>query len=277
VLRTPDERFAVLTGRFAEYVPKYVELKDGLRMAYLDEGPKDAKDTVLLLHGEPTYSYLYRKMIEPLVLAGHRVIVPDLIGFGRSDKPTDPEAYTYHTHMAWLTEFVVESLDLQDITPFLQDWGSLLGLCLVTQHPDRFSRVVLGNGHLISGSEVPFKAQQQMPAEYAAKVHASFQAKLDDPNWPDYRVRRLFSFRSFCLLTFIFYCSLRRGSTPLRMPMALSTDISGDSSRRLPLSSMRPRWSGRGACQASMQMQQQRTMRRFRRRSTWSAPSAFRC
>jgi haloalkane dehalogenase len=147
-LRTPDERFAGLTDW--PYEPHYVEVGDGLRMAYVDEGPRDA-DPVLLLHGEPSWSYLYRKMIPPLVEAGHRVVAPDLIGFGRSDKPAAREDYTYARHLGWLAGLVTGHLDLRDAILFGQDWGGLLGLRLVAEHPDRFAAVVASNTFLPTG------------------------------------------------------------------------------------------------------------------------------
>lgn len=152
IVRTPDERFEDLPG-FA-FAPHYTEMADGdgdtLRMHYLDEGPADAAP-VLLLHGEPTWCYLYRKMIPVLVDAGHRVVVPDLVGFGRSDKPTAPSDYSYARHVEWLRLLLFERLDLRDITYFGQDWGGLLGLRLVAQEPDRYGRVAVGNTGLPSG------------------------------------------------------------------------------------------------------------------------------
>jgi len=147
VLRTPDERFAALAD--FPYEPRYVEV-GGLRMAYVDEGPADG-DVVLCLHGEPTWSYLYRHMIPPLVAAGLRVVAPDLVGFGRSDKPTDPDAYTYANHVGWVAG-VVAALDLRDITLFCQDWGGLLGLRVAAEDPDRFARLVIANTALPTGT-----------------------------------------------------------------------------------------------------------------------------
>ncbi len=150
-LRTPDERFASLPGY--PFEPHYVDIPDGeggtLRMHYIDEGPRDA-NPVLLLHGEPSWSYLYRKMIPPIVAAGHRVIAPDLIGFGRSDKPSEHSDYTFQTHMDWLTSFLTQ-LDLKHITYFGQDWGAVLGLRLAAEHTDRYDRIVIGNGGLPTG------------------------------------------------------------------------------------------------------------------------------
>jgi len=118
-------------------------------MHYVDVGPRDA-DPILLMHGEPSWSYLYRNMIPPLVAAGHRVIAPDLIGFGKSDKPAKKDDYTYAAHVSWMQQFVT-ALDLNNITLFCQDWGSLIGLRIVAGAPDRFARVVAGNAALPAG------------------------------------------------------------------------------------------------------------------------------
>ncbi len=147
VIRTPDARFANLPDY--PFAPHYVEVAPGLRMHYIDEGPRDGK-VVLMLHGEPTWSYLYRHMIPPVVAAGHRVIAPDLIGFGKSDKLTDINAYSFQSHMDWLTALVMQ-LDLRDVTLVGQDWGSLLGLRLAAEQNDRFAAIVIGNGMLPTG------------------------------------------------------------------------------------------------------------------------------
>lgn len=152
VLRTPDERFAGLPDW--PFVPRYVEVPnpDGgapLRMAHVDEGPHDAAP-VLLLHGEPSWSYLYRAQIARLAAAGHRAVAPDLIGFGRSDKPARIEDYSYQRHVDWTVAFV-EALDLRDITLLCQDWGGLIGLRLVAAMPQRFARVMAANTFLPTG------------------------------------------------------------------------------------------------------------------------------
>lgn len=154
-LRTPDARFANLPDYpFAE---NYCELSpSGLRLHYVDEGPRDAKP-VLMLHGEPTWSYLYRHMIPLVAAAGSRVIAPDLIGFGKSDKPGEVNDYSYANHMAWLTNFIIQ-LDLRDITLVCQDWGSLLGLRLAAEQPERFAAIVVGNGMLPTGDQAMPKA-----------------------------------------------------------------------------------------------------------------------
>ena len=134
----------------------------GYRIHYLDEGPPDA-DPILLMHGEPTWCYLYRRMIPDLVAAGHRCIAPDLIGFGRSDKPVDMEAHTYAMHVEAMTG-LVKALDLNDCTFFGQDWGGLIGLRVVAENESRFARVVVSNTGLPTGDKVSegFKQWQQM-------------------------------------------------------------------------------------------------------------------
>ena len=147
-IRTPNGRFVDLHGY--DFAPHYVEI-DGLRMHYLDEGSADAAP-ILLLHGEPSWSYLYRKMIPPLAAAGHRVIAPDLIGFGKSDKPVSRGDYSYAGHVDWMRQFT-EALDLDDITLFCHDWGSLIGLRVAAENERRFARIALGNGFLPTGDE----------------------------------------------------------------------------------------------------------------------------
>ncbi|NNL55242.1 MAG: haloalkane dehalogenase [Woeseia sp.] len=147
-LRTPDERFENLPGY--DFTANYVEI-DGLRMHFVDEGPRDGA-VVLLLHGEPSWSYLYRHMIPPLAAAGLRVIAPDLIGFGKSDKPGRKSDYSYARHVDWMRQFI-EALDLTDITLFCQDWGSLIGLRVAAEHESRFARIAIGNGGLPTGDE----------------------------------------------------------------------------------------------------------------------------
>ncbi|HVM52205.1 MAG TPA: haloalkane dehalogenase [Acidimicrobiales bacterium] len=155
VLRTPDERFASLPD--FPYEPRYVDTGDGLRVAIVDEGPADAAP-VLLLHGEPSWSFLYRKMIPVLVAAGHRCVAPDLVGFGRSDKPAAQSDYTYQRHVDWMREVLFDRLDLREITFFGQDWGGLIGLRLVADSPDRFARVVVSNTGLPTGDRPPNEA-----------------------------------------------------------------------------------------------------------------------
>jgi haloalkane dehalogenase len=151
VLRTPDARFASLEDY--PFAPHYVLIEDAqlgaLRQHYVDEGPRDGA-IILLMHGEPTWSYLYRKMIPPLAAAGYRVIAPDLIGFGKSDKPALKSDYTYARMVGWMHGFL-NALDLKDITLFCKDWGGLIGLRLVAEAPDRFARVVASNTAMPEG------------------------------------------------------------------------------------------------------------------------------
>lgn len=148
IVRTPEDRFETLPDY--PFSSNYLEVADGLRMHYVDEGPADGP-VVLLLHGEPSWSYLYRKMIPGLVEHGFRAIAPDLIGFGKSDKWVDQQAYSYQKHLDWLTSFI-ELLDLKDMTLFCQDWGGLTGLRLITSIGDRFARVVASNTALPTGN-----------------------------------------------------------------------------------------------------------------------------
>ena len=151
VYRTPDDRFTGLPD--FPFEPHYRELASGLRVHYIDEGPRDGRP-VLMMHGEPSWCFLYRKMIPPVAAAGFRVLAPDLIGFGKSDKPTSKGDYTYARHVAWMQEWF-EALDLRDVILACQDWGSLVGLRLVAAIPDRFAGVVLSNGGLPEGQDPP--------------------------------------------------------------------------------------------------------------------------
>lgn len=151
ILRTPETRFSDLPG-FA-CAPRYLENPAGfsaMRAHYVDEGPADANEVFLCLHGEPTWSYLYRRMIPVFTAAGHRVVAPDLFGFGRSDKPEDESVYTFDFHRAFLMEFILR-LDLKNITLVVQDWGGLLGLTLPMDMPGRFSRLLAMNTMLATG------------------------------------------------------------------------------------------------------------------------------
>jgi len=153
VLRTPDDRFADLPD--FDHEPRYATIADGLHMAYVEAGPP-AGPPVMLLHGEPTWSFLYRHVIPVLADAGLRVIAPDLIGFGRSDKPVDLAAHSYAGHVAWVRSFAFDALDLRDVTVVGHDWGGLIGLRLATEHSDRVARIVATNTGLPTGD-------QQMP------------------------------------------------------------------------------------------------------------------
>ena len=178
-LRTPDDRFERLLDY--PFVPHYVDV-GGLRMHYVDEGPADAPP-VLMLHGEPTWSYLYRHMIPVCAAAGHRVIAPDLIGFGKSDKPTRIDDYSYQSHMDWMLS-LLDQLALTRITLVCQDWGSLLGLRLAAENPDRFRAIVVGNGMLPTGD-------QTVPAAF--KLWKNFA--IYSPVFPVSRIIDAASFR----------------------------------------------------------------------------------
>jgi haloalkane dehalogenase len=164
IVRTPDERFANLPGY--PFTPRYAQI-DGdegtLRMHYVDVGPPDA-DPVLLLHGQPTWSYLYRKVIAALIERGHRAVAPDYIGYGRSDKLTDRLAYTLEAHIGWMRAFV-QSLDLQRTTMVVQDWGGPIGFGLLAAEPDRFARVVAADTVLHTSD--PWLAERLEWANYS--------------------------------------------------------------------------------------------------------------
>jgi len=155
ILRTPEERFSNLPN--FPYEPHYIENLKGfedLRLHYIDEGPKEAKEVFLCIHGQPTWSYLYRKMIPIFLDAGHRIVAPDFFGFGRSDKPVEEEIYTFNFHRDTLL-FFIESLDLRNITLVCQDWGGILGLTLPFEMPNRFSRLLVMNTILATGEQLP--------------------------------------------------------------------------------------------------------------------------
>lgn len=166
-VRTPDERFRDLPGW--SWAPRYASVPDGeggsLRMHYVDEGRRDSPP-ILCVHGQPTWSYLYRKMIPVFLAAGRRVIAPDLVGFGRSDKPARVTDYSYARHVAWLRAFV-ESLDLHGITLICQDWGGLVGLRVVAEAPERFARVITSNTGLPDAKGIPESAAPALRALYA--------------------------------------------------------------------------------------------------------------
>ncbi len=158
LLRTPDQRFETLPA--FPFPPHYVEVPTAdaggpstLRVHYLDEGPSEATDTVLCLHGEPSWSFLYRKLVPVLTAAGMRVVAPDLVGFGRSDKPASRRDHTYARHVEWMRRALFDELGLSNLTLVCQDWGGLIGLRLVAEHPGRFSRVVAANTGLPTGDE----------------------------------------------------------------------------------------------------------------------------
>ena len=160
-LRTSDERFRSLVDY--PFEPHYADV-EGLRIHWVDEG-STAFEPVLMLHGEPSWSYLYRKMIPIFAAAGYRAVAPDLIGFGKSDKPASREDYSYQRHVDWMWGWL-SAVDLQGITLICQDWGSLIGLRLVAEHPERFARVVVANGGLPTGD-------QEMPRAFKAWLAVS--------------------------------------------------------------------------------------------------------
>ncbi|MEN4476941.1 haloalkane dehalogenase [Mycolicibacterium cosmeticum] len=146
VFRTPESRFEHLPGY--DFAPHYVDI-DGLRIHYLDEGPRDGTP-IVCFHGEPSWAYLYRKMIGPLMAAGHRVIAPDYAGFGRSDKPTDPNWYTFDRHVQ-IVSAVLDRLDVQQATAVVQDWGGPIGLRWAVEHSDRVAALAIFNTGLFTG------------------------------------------------------------------------------------------------------------------------------
>ncbi|HSO94976.1 MAG TPA: haloalkane dehalogenase [Acidimicrobiia bacterium] len=167
-LRTPDERFDSLAGY--AFAPHYLDVPDGeggqLRVHYLDEGPRDGAP-ILLMHGEPSWSYLYRTMVPVITAAGMRAIAPDLVGFGRSDKPAQRTDYTYQRHVDWMGA-LLDQLEVAPLTLVAQDWGGLIGLRLVADRPDRFARVVAANTFLPTGDRDPgdaFRAWQRFSQE----------------------------------------------------------------------------------------------------------------
>lgn len=153
-VRTPDARFEALPDY--PFQAHYATV-EGLRIHYVDEGPRDGP-VVVLLHGEPSWSYLYRHIIPPLAEAGFRVVAPDLVGFGRSDKPVRREDYSYAAHVEWMRELLFDHLALEEIHLLVQDWGGLIGLRLVAEHPERFARVAAANTALPVGQGGPSEA-----------------------------------------------------------------------------------------------------------------------
>jgi haloalkane dehalogenase len=174
LLRTPDDRFTDLPD--FPFEPRYAELADPhggvIRVGYVEAGPSDGPP-VLLLHGEPSWSFLYRKMLPVLASAGLRAIAPDLVGFGRSDKPGDLADHTYARHVEWMRGFAFDALDLRDVTLVGQDWGGLIGLRMVAAEPSRFSRVVAANTGLPTGDV-------DMPAAWHAFREAVRKAPVLD-------------------------------------------------------------------------------------------------
>jgi haloalkane dehalogenase len=179
-VRTPEKRFERLLDY--PFAPNYLSMGE-MRMHYVDEGPETA-NPILMMHGEPSWSYLYRHMIPVCAAAGHRVIAPDLIGFGKSDKPTRIEDYSYQAHMDWMQAFI-DGLELDNITLVCQDWGSLLGLRLAAENPDRFRAIVVGNGMLPTGD-------QRVPNAF--RIWRAFA--LHSPWFPIARIINTGSFRT---------------------------------------------------------------------------------
>ena len=153
LLRTPNERFKGLPGY--PFKPHYAEV-EGVRIHYVDEGHND-RETVLMMHGEPSWSYLYRKMIPVVVESGYRVIAPDLVGFGKSDKPAEMSDYSYQKHVSWMSGLIT-LLDLRNITLVCQDWGGLIGLRIAAEHEERFKRICVSNTGLPAGKGKPSEA-----------------------------------------------------------------------------------------------------------------------
>lgn len=151
ILRTADSHFENLPDY--DFQPNYVEIQDGLRLHYVDEGPRDGR-VVIMMHGEPSWSFLYRHMIKTVSQAGYRVLAPDLIGFGRSDKPSEQADYTYTRHVGWMQSWL-DQVNIQDAVLFCQDWGGLIGLRLVAENADRFAGVIAGNTFLPTGDMNP--------------------------------------------------------------------------------------------------------------------------
>ncbi|OAO00634.1 haloalkane dehalogenase [Sphingomonadales bacterium EhC05] len=185
ILRTPDSRFENLSGY--DFEPHYSEItaSDGtvLRMHHLDEGPRDGQ-VILCMHGQPSWSYLYRKMIPILTGAGFRVIAPDLIGFGKSDKPSHIDDYSYQSHVDWMNEWF-RAMDISGVTLMCQDWGGLIGLRLVADNVDRFARLVIANTGLPSSktvteemSEMLGKLYPTIPVPNAEMVGEQFASGL---------------------------------------------------------------------------------------------------
>jgi haloalkane dehalogenase len=175
-IRTPESRFDGLAD--FPYAPRTVDLSGGVRVAYVEDGPQDAP-TVVLVHGEPTWGYLYRHVVPVLVEAGLRVVVPDLVGFGRSDKPTRRTDYTYAAHVEWLREALFDALGLDAIHYVGQDWGGLLGLRLLAEHPGRFASVVMANTGLPTGDVPMPEAWQRFRAMVEHADHLDVGRMVD--------------------------------------------------------------------------------------------------
>ena len=191
-LRTPDERFAGLPD--FPYAPRYGEIDDDdggrLRMAWVEDGPESA-DPILMLHGEPSWSFLYRRTLPILIDAGHRVVCPDLVGFGRSDKPSRREDHTYAHHVEWVRALAFDVLNLTKVTLVGQDWGGLIGLRLAAEHPDRFARIVVANTGFPTGDvpmpEIWWQFRQAIQGAPTIEVGRFVQAGCRHPISDDVR------------------------------------------------------------------------------------------
>jgi haloalkane dehalogenase len=191
-LRTPAERFADLPE--FPYAAQYCDLDDDeggrLRMAWVQDGPQSA-DPILMLHGEPSWSFLYRRMVPILAAAGHRVVCPDLVGFGRSDKPTRREDHSYARHVEWVRALAFDVLDLNNVTVVGQDWGGLIGLRLAAEHPDRFARIVVANTGLPTGDipmpDIWWKFREVIQGQPTIEVGRFVQAGCRRPMSDDVR------------------------------------------------------------------------------------------
>ena len=154
ILRTPDSCFDTLPDY--PFEPNYVTVRDDLRLHYVDYGPRDGQ-VVIMMHGEPSWSFLYRHMISTVAATGYRVLAPDLIGFGKSDKPSKTSDYTYSRHLGWITDWFTQ-IDVSNVVLFCQDWGGLLGLRMVAAFPERFAGVIAANTGLPTGEGTPPEA-----------------------------------------------------------------------------------------------------------------------
>jgi len=218
VLRTPDERFRDLPGYSFE--PRYTEVSDGeggsLRIHHVDEGPAEGP-VVLVMHGQPTWSYLYRHMIPVLTAAGLRVLAPDLVGFGRSDKPAAREDFSYQRQVDWMTAWLLAN-DVQGATFVGQDWGGLIGLRMVAENPDRFARVVAAN----TGLPVP----QEIPAERLAAVR-EFRTSAPTPTLPEMAAALASPDRERPEMSFAYWQKFTWESADLPIGMLIAGNLDG--------------------------------------------------
>lgn len=207
-VRTDDNRFANLPGY--PYAPNYADVPDfddaTLRMHYVDEG---AGKVILCLHGQPSWSYLYRKMIPLFVEAGHRIVAPDMIGFGKSDKPTERANYTYANHVGWI-KTLIETLDLSDITLVCQDWGGLIGLRVAAENPDRFARIITANTGLPDAEGVTADKM----AEVSKQMHAYYDSLPVAANVPEMAMAMAGDSSGMGFMHWVKYCADSKGFSP---------------------------------------------------------------